>query len=281
MVLLSGDLFAQSVIQYPNSLSQFFNFYAFLNPAAMGTENKLDLRVGEQVHTGNYSRFRYFFAHAENTASNEDNTQGHAYGITFMNNREGNLLSLKRVYLHYAYHLPLTGRWRISGGISAGIINFSAEQTISASQISTFTLDGGLGLWLYSDKEKIGISSGQVLNNHLRVIHERIAIKRFYRFIYCRSFTLNSQIQVVPSVLLTFKKEGLDMDLNSTFVLHQKVRCGLSYRHHKGSAFIFGLQDLSLFNGSSNLTLSYNSPWPAPELGNIHAFEMIIAYMIR
>jgi type IX secretion system PorP/SprF family membrane protein len=281
MIFLSKDIFAQSVIQYPNSLSQFFNYYAFLNPAAIGTQNKFGLQVGEQAHTGNYSRIRYFFAHAEGTVNHKEHHRGHAYSVSFTNNREGNLLSIKRIYLQYAYHLALTDKWNISGGISAGLINFAAEQTSSSGQISSFAPDGGLGLWLYSDKEKIGISSAQILDRHLLVINERIPIQRFYRLIYSRNFTLTSELQWVPSALFTLKREGLDADVNGSIILKDKVLLGLSYRHHRGSAFIFGIKDLSVFNGLGNITLSYNPPWPAPQLGNIQAFEMIMSYTIR
>jgi type IX secretion system PorP/SprF family membrane protein len=277
LILLSEYASGQSTFQQPVTFSQFFNYYSFLNPAATGTESKNTFKVGNQFNSGLYTRIRCFFALAEHQFQKEKKT-GHGIGISFMNNKEGNLLDFNRVNVQYAVQIPLSEAWNLSSGISLGLINFHATQTGTSSDISSFALNGGLGLWLYRPKEKIGISSAQIFNNSIRVINETIPLKRFYRFIYSRTFTLSPSVKCISSVQSGINMAVRDADLNVSMLLNDLILTGVSYRFNRGSAYFVGIKDFSFMGGEVSATFAYNLLWPGVNPTNLQTVELVLSY---
>lgn len=197
-----------------------------------------------------------------------------------MNNKDGNLIAFKRVYLQYSYHLAISEKWKLATGVSAGFLNLSINQTATSRSVSSFTPDGTLGLYLYRDKEKIGFSSGQIFNNSIRVIYEQIPIQRFYTFFYSRHILLSPATELIPSVIFSTIK-GQTANLNLSVLLQDLFFFGLSYRYQKGSAYFLGLRDFVFLDGLCDFTVSYNAPWPASNLGNIQTFELVLSYKIK
>lgn len=279
VLLLSGNAFGQNTFEYPTTFSQFFNHYPLLNPGATGTESRAVFRTGNQFNSDLYNRIRCFFALAEFQLNKDKNL--HAMGLSFMNNKEGNLLDFNRAYFQYAFHLSLSEEWKLSSGITLGFLNFSAEQTSSSARISSYAPDGSLGLWLYRDKEKIGFSFAQMFDKSLRVINEQILINRFYRMIYSRSFSLSPYIKFIPAAQLAINKKLREADLNTSFLLKDLVMIGVSYRFDKGTAYFFGLNNFLFLGNPLDLSFSYNTLWPSSNLSNIQTFELILAYKLQ
>lgn len=281
LILVSIYSFGQSRFQYPTALSQFFTTYPLINPASTGAEGKLALRIGEQTNAGYYSRIRTVCALSEIAFKIKSRKSHHALGLSFLSNKEGNLLSFTRAYIQYAYHLAISNDWKLAAGASTGFLNLSIDQTATSGSVSSFAPDGSLGLYLYRDKEKIGVSAGQVLNKSIRVITEQIPIQRFYTFFYSRDLLLSPSAKLIPSLIFSLRKEGLTADINASVLLQDVFFFGISYRYQRGSAYFIGIRNLAFLGGHNDLTVSYNAPWPAANLGNIQTFELVFAYKIK
>lgn len=281
LLLVSIHSFGQSRFQYPTSLSQFFTTYPLINPASIGSEDKLILRIGEQTNAGYFSRIHTIFALSEIALKTKSRKSHHALGLTFTNNKEGNLISFTRTYFQYAYHIEISEKWKLAAGISTGFLNLSIDQTITSGSVSSFAPDGSLGLYLYRDKEKIGFSGGQVLNQSIQVIAERIPIQRFYTFFYSRHIHLSPSATLIPSFVFSLRKEGITADLNVSMLLQNLFFVGVGYRYQRGSAYFIGLRNIAFLGGLNDFTVSYNAPWPAANLGNIQTFELVFAYKLK
>lgn len=281
LFFITASVFSQTTLQYPVSFSQFFNQYSMLNPAATGCNTRVGFAAGEQVYAGYYSRVRSFFASADYSLKKDLKLPRQALGLSFMNSKEGTILSFNRAYLQYAYHLPVSEHLSISAGASLGFLNFHADQTSTSGSVSSFAPDGSVGLMVASEKHRAGVSSAQLFNKPLTVIAERIPIKRFYRFYYSGRFRISPTVIFLPMMLYTWKAERSDLDLNTSFLLHELVTVGVSYRYQRGSSYFFGLNNLLFMGGQTSMMVSYNAPWPAGTLGNIQSVEIVLSYALK
>ncbi|WP_028978307.1 PorP/SprF family type IX secretion system membrane protein [Sporocytophaga myxococcoides] len=279
VLILSVDLNAQNNFLYPIPFSQYFNYQSFINPAATALDNKAALRLGERLNAAPFNRIRTFFAIGEFSLKN-DAGAGHGIGLSIMSHKEGPLFSINRVYAQYAYHLNISEEWKFSSGASFGYLNFSVDPSPTSAGVSSYSPDGSIGLLLYRDIERIGISSSQIFNNSIEVISKPIPVKRYYNFFYLREIIVSPGSTFIPSVLYTLKNERSELDVSGSFLMNNILFAGLSYQLNKGTAYFLGIKDFNFLSGYTDLTFSYNSPWPSKNLRNIHSFEIMLAYKL-
>lgn len=280
IIFLSFEVHAQSNFLYPPGFSQFFNYQSFINPSATGKDNKLSLLAGERLNAGYFSRIRTFFATGE-YARKKDEGSGHGFGLSFMNHKEGSLFSFNRMYVQYAYHLSVSENWKISGGISLGLLNLSVDPTPTSQGVSSFAPDGSVGFLFYRDKEQIGVSSSQILDRSIELLSQPLPIKRYYRFLYSRKIKLAPRTTFTPWLFYTRKKERAELDIHGSFLIEDLIFAGLSYQLQRGTVYFLGVRDFSFLGGLTDLTVSYSVPWPSTNLGNIQTVEIVMAYKLK
>ncbi|MBO9701392.1 MAG: PorP/SprF family type IX secretion system membrane protein [Sporocytophaga sp.] len=280
IILLSLVSHAQNNFLYPPVFSQFFNYQSLVNPSATGRYDKLSMLAGERLNAGYFSRIRTFLAIGE-YARKKDEGSGHGFGLIFMNHKEGSLFSFNRMYAQYAYHLALSENWKISGGVSLGLLNLSVDPTPTSQGVSSYAPDGSIGFLFYRDKEQIGVSSSQIFNRSIELLSQPLPIKRYYKFLYSRKMELTPHTSFTPWFFYTMKKERSELDITGSFLIDDLFFLGLSYQLQRGTVYFLGIRDFSFLEGLTDLTVSYSLPWPSINLGNIQTFEIVLAYKLK
>jgi len=172
------------------------------------------------------------------------------------------------VLVTFAYRI-IFQESKLAFGIQAGI----KYRDIFWSQIKPYNLDdpivwatvknkvvpdANIGLYYYSKKYYIGISSKQLLQNEMSVVnvHGRSEYTKLIRHFYGMagvSFRLSDDILIRPSILAKFVIHAPpQLDLNLSCILANNLLIGTSYRTEKAMSFMVE------FNLTENLRLGYS-----------------------
>jgi len=168
------------------------------------------------------------------------------------------------VYGSFAYHLPVFGKDKngehkghISFGLQGGVSNWSADwsqlslenptdPTFQNMQPNRWLPNFGLGVYLYTPKWFVGISSPMLVNNALRRDNDpSLPVAQQYRHYYFTAggaIPLGTQDFVLRPTML-IKHVGLlnrniqnrvgaptEFDLDLSLVIHQMYTAGISFR---------------------------------------------------
>jgi type IX secretion system PorP/SprF family membrane protein len=118
--------------------------------------------------------------------------------------------------------------------------------------------DAAFGMYYYSSKYYVGISSKQLFQNQTGIvkINGEEQFKKLLRHFYGMAgaaFKVSDQVIFRPSVLVKFVKNAPpQMDLNASFQIAGSFWVGASYRTEKAMSF------MTEFNVSDNLRIGYS-----------------------
>jgi len=255
-------LHAQQQGQY----SQYMMNYFLVNPAAAGTEDFADVKLGyRQQWTGVEGSPQNYYVSAH-TPLNKMHSHmrklrrkadpHHTIGGMFSGQKLG-LLSHNSGYLSYAYNMPLTKSIHASMGIVAGFNQVTLDnsnlnwgdnipdptETNANNNQSNIKPDLGLGLWLYSSTFFVGVSSMQIIQNKLEfssVSGGDGMLNRHYYITGGVKIKASDAIKVIPSVFLKHTATAYQMDLNTKVRFKDLVWGGVSYRSSDAVVFLAG-----------------------------------------
>ena len=211
IVWSKGNLQAQQMPQY----SQYtFNDY-MINPAVAGTHNYLQVRA--------FSRMQWLGIDGSPqtysiSAYGPTKDQPMGYGGYIYGDYTGP--TSKLVFKgSYAYNIPINSSIRISGGLSAGGIQYKIDGTqletrdpdnvIDGAVRSQFVPDASAGIYVYSTYFFAGVSAHQLLGNKLSKIAPAgdtiKGINRLKQHFYLAggyNFIMNRDLLIQPSLLV-------------------------------------------------------------------------------
>ena len=310
LTLAVGQALAQQRAQYTQYVLN--NYLA--NPAVAGIETYTDLRTGYRnqwlgvegapttlnitIHgsLGNYSSSsnrnlrpsRNGFARKNKYKKARPH---HGLGGLLQRDQAG-LLKVSTVNGSYAYHLPLSGYFTLSSGISAGISQYSVDLAaarpinsydpyLSGTRLSNTKLDLGLGLWLYSPDFYIGLSGAQLVRSKADVSNgdapSLSLLPHFYATTGMRLQT-SRDLMLIPSVMV--KKTALAspaIDLNFRALYNQRVWGGISYRLKDAWAAMAGVN----INHLIDVGYSYDVPTSAMNQISVGSHEIILGLKLN
>ena len=188
----------------------------------------------------------------------------------------------------YSYRIKLSRKGTLSMGIQGGFNNIRSDYTRLnlksqndpnlTGVITKFNPNIGAGLFYYQKDLYVGFSVPQLVNNNVLDLEGNGSLSTQLRYYYVLagfSKKLSNNVKVLPSTLLRIQEQApFSFDLNATFVLHDVVGLGVSYRlnegvvglfelqlnenFHVGYAYDFTTSDLSRFsNGSHEIMINY------------------------
>ena len=294
-----------------------------INPAVAGIENYTDIKISHRhqwtgidgapvtTYLTIQGPLHKSMEKRENPTSfhpNRANPRGEQYwndytatdphagiGLTILNDKTGPLNRFS-VTAAYAYHLPLTQKISISGGIAAGIQNiglntsklYFGENTgidpaiVGTGVLNTLKGDINAGLWLYSPTFFAGIAAQNIVpasfafnNDTIKRQTSRLVAHLFFTAGY--RFLLTEDINFLPSIMVKYLQPGvISYDVNAKCQYRDFLWVGASYRYKDGYATMLGLNINSLLN----ISYAYDQTTSGlkPVAGGSH--EIVLGFLI-
>jgi type IX secretion system PorP/SprF family membrane protein len=234
--------------------TMYLSFHTPINKPTKGTRRGGSSRVGglrRRTPTasgglsrpGNTNRFYTGFAH-------------HGLGGLIHTDRTG---PLRRTSLlaSYAYHLPVTRRINVAGGLSTGLIRNSVDipylRMVNPSDpairadLNENLMDMNLGLWVYSQDFFVGMSGAQLIpaRSDFRSTASPDGpgkLQKHYFLTGGYRFRVSDQFHVIPSVMAKLAQPSpVSFDVNLRAIYADRVWVGASYRHQDAIVALLGL----------------------------------------
>lgn len=249
--------------QQQGQYSQYMLNYFLINPAVAGTEDFLDIRLGYRNQWSGLSgapKNYYVSGHMplnkihdrhDRKFHNKMTEPYHVLGGMVTGQNAG-AISQNSAYITYAFHLPLTKVWTMSMGAMAGAIQYRLNSekldygdnmgdNATTNYNNTIKPDLGLGVWLYSRKYFVGLSTMQLFSNRFGNGQDPGRLERHFYLTGGTNIKLNRELQLVPSLLLrTALPNAYQVDLNAKLKFMNLCWAGVSYRHQDAVVILAG-----------------------------------------
>lgn len=296
------SLFAQTK---PNLNHYLYNYY-LINPAVAGIEDFVDIKSSFRsqwnglegapetltltIH-GNIEGHSKVNPPKEKNPSIDEYTVDldgynarphHGIGGMIMADRIGPF-SKMQVNGSYAYHIPLSKKYRLAAGLSMGLTQNRLDQNkitlhdpddiaVSGERYSNINPDLGFGLWFYSRALFAGVSGAQLLKYNQAYGDYIQTEKESYRhFIFTAGYKFYAGYDLIltPSIVAKWLSPApLVIDYNLVISFINRVSLGFTYRNNNefilssrfvasplvefGYAFDFGSATVDRFNSGSH-----------------------------
>jgi type IX secretion system PorP/SprF family membrane protein len=248
--------------QQQGQYSQYMMNYFLINPGVAGAEDFIDIRAGYRMQWAGLQgapRNYYLSGHmplnkVHNKMSRGQYTNAHhTMGAIFSGQTLG-LLTHNTAYLSYAYHLPLSKKAVLSMGAIAGMNQFSVDQNKanwgdnnydgSIAGMKKTNFDAGVGLWFYTKKVFIGLSSMQIAQNKVdfgTTVQGSGILNRHFYLTGGYKIKIDDYWTVIPSVLFKGSTAAYQVDINTKVRYRDLFWAGASYRRTDAIAFLTGV----------------------------------------
>ncbi len=267
--------------RYPVQFTQFFRTLSFINPALPDDKGKLTTGFYNQFFRGPFNQLNTTMGELGYNLSREDKRTRNIVGLNMISDKEGTLLRYTSAYLRYAIHLPISSTWKMAAGISAGLVNFSADQTVSSRPVSSYSPDVLLGIGLYSERNKLGISVGQIPNGTLRTDQASIKLPLYLNLFFQKKIPLSRRLELLPALMVRLKNTQVfpvNADANVRIIISKLLLGGINYGYFRGLSFHAGLNELKFLSNPLNITFSYNTSYLSNSLSGMESMEVSVQY---
>ena len=192
----------------------------------------------------------------------------------------------------YAYHIPLSKKYRLSAGLSLGMIRTNLDHSkitlqdpndvaISGEQYSNTNPDLGLGLWFYSRSLFIGISGDQLFKYNMsfgEYIQSEKESYRNYNLTGGHKFYAGYEVIIIPSVTMNWiPPQPVVIDYNLVFSFINRVSVGLTYRSNNE----FVLSSRFIANPWFELGYAFDYGGAAVDRYNTGSHELYLGLRLR
>lgn len=268
-VLFAGKTFAQQDPMY----TQYMENMMTINPAYAGSKDILSMMVvsrDQWVTMADAPDTRTFMLHSPISNTNM------GLGLSFLYDRIGPIRQTG-LYFDYSYTLRFSNQRNLALGLKAGVNFYEAGLTdlltndpndpVFANDINrNFLPNFGVGAFYHTDRYYLGLAIPKLIKNAINkndfsVEHlNREQIHIFFMAGYV--FDVNRIIKFKPSVLSRFViNSPISFDLNSTFMIYDRLWLGAMYRIGDSFGGLFQIQV------NDHLKIGYSYDLPISRLG--------------
>ncbi len=240
--------------QVPSYTQYMFNDY-LINPAVAGTFNYFQMRANTRIQWVGITDAPRTMSIAGYGPFKERDM---GYGGYIYNDVTGpeSRMSLGG---SYAYNIAINDEWRISGGLSIGIMQYKLDGTsmtfddelydpvMPGGVESRIIPDASVGIYANTTYYYVGVSAHQLLGNKYNIHEETDSIQgisRLTQHVYLSGgamFILNKDFVITPSALIKYTSPGLiQAEINASVTYQRMVWGGLSYRTGDAIAVMAG-----------------------------------------
>ncbi len=313
-ILARGIAFAQ---QEPQLSQYMLNSYLY-NPAVAGIEDYMDVKLSyRKTYAGiPGSPNTYFLTGHKAVNQKELNKEDlgalpmrgastirfktdqprkirHGVGATFYHDQAG-LLQRTFGSAGYAIHMPVSRKFYLSAGATAGlsVFNFDGNSAVNLTGSGDKSLVNGtatavpelkLGALLYSDNFYVGLSTGQLAQNKLKLSNFNTADSKLNTHYYLSTgyrIALNEEFDVIPNALLKFSRPTVTADLGAKVRYRGNFWAGAAFRaaNAKKSTDVDAIYGIVGFTLLDYLDLGYSFDFTASALdaGSSGSHEIVV-----
>lgn len=247
IVLLVHSLQAQQLPQY----TQYMLNEMAINPAVAGKDNYADMRSNNRYQwVGMTDAPRTYMLTLHSPLKNRNMGLGtHIYtDIVGPTRRVG-------ISLAYAYHIKITGKTKVSLGISAGIqqwgidghklhLHDAGDENLLTQYQTKIVPDFGAGLYIHNEKWYIGFSAPQLYQSPIKLYENGDAKGTLVtHFILNGAYKIKitDDFKVEPSFLIKYANPTpTEIDLGARVIYQEQIWLGVGYRHNDAVTALLG-----------------------------------------
>jgi type IX secretion system PorP/SprF family membrane protein len=187
--------------------------------------------------------------------------------------------------LSYAYRLELAGG-TLGLGASVGMLQdgvngadyiseSSGDVVIPNADEKAAGFDFGAGLFYRSEKMYFGFSSTHVNEPLIESSMELIAVQRHYYLTAGYAYTLNSQMELKPSLFVKNDGANTSVDINALMEYNNRFWGGVNYRLSESAALLMGMH----LNESLRFGVAYDVPMT--DVSTAGSVEFMLGYCFK
>lgn len=268
----------------PYYTQYMFNDY-LVNPAVAGTHNYFQVRAN--------SRIQWIGMDGPRTMSiaayGPFKERNMGYGGYVYNDVTGpeSWTSLGGTY---AYNIAINEAWRISGGLSLGMMQYKLDgqklqmdediydPVIPQGVESRTIMDATAGVYVWTSYYYVGLSAHQLLGNKYGIETDSIkGISRLTQHVYLSggaNFILNKEFFLTPSALIRYSAGLFQAEINAKVIYNRIVWGGLSYRTGDAIAVMAGYN----YENKIYIGIAYDLPLSDIRQYTAGTMEVMIGY---
>lgn len=246
------------VNNYPVSFTQYAQQLPVVNPAATVSSNEWETSVSNRRNTGFWRNNQTYWAYGAFRIQPKKANNFHGLGLSLYYDKEGSYLKRYRGYMQYAYHIPLSESWKISAGVSLGMMTYLVgNENYEGGSASNW--DGSLGLLLSGKTSYLGFSIAQLPQTKVQPIYETTVLARYYQIVAGKEVEIGKQYRWKNNInLRLLKRQDPDLYLQSGLLWNQTVGLYGLYRWNKQFSLLLGLEKIEWEKMWLKLFFSYD-----------------------
>lgn len=280
LLLLKGS--AQQTAQYSQYIFNHFGHH----PSLAGWRDCMEFRLGIRTQWVKFPGApKTAFANF-NTVLNRKKKgylrTRHGVGANVENDQMGPF-GITRLYLAYAYHVPLNRRYKFSMGLYAGIEQFKMDVSkITLENYRDPAITGNSSvivypevwpsLFLYSNDFYIGATLRQMLLNRIKKVTVDGRLRHEVNITSGKRFKAGRNTDMIPSVCLKWTYISAPaLDINFMFDFNNRFMLGASWRNTDA---LVGMARINL--GSFSLGYAFDFTTSKIKYGSSNTHEVIL-----
>lgn len=268
---------AQSI--YPVFMEQFDNGYHFTNPATP-LNNNFEFIFTDKKYYGLFENIgvNYFSSRLKiNSKSNKINV----LGVNFTHEFDGDFLNRNRGNFNYLFQTKVKETAYIGLGMSVGFFNYFVKSTNLNNGVSVLLPDINTGIWYRNKSMNIGFAINQLSSPSDRLFVRTLQLSRFYIFNADYKLQVNSHFNIKPGFIFRKFSKQNTFDLNVISTYNNLINFGINWKIKRGTAFIFGVDNIKIFNQYFGVTASYSVQKISNFSFNSNQFEICLKFLIQ
>lgn len=249
IILSLKSVRAQQNAQFTQYLFNQFGHH----PALAGWRDCIEFRAGVRTQWVNYpgapkTAFANF--HTSLTRKKKGYLKSkHGIGANIESDQSGPF-GMTRIYLAYAYHVPLNRKFKLSMGLFAGLQQYKLDvgkitledyrdNAIPGKNNVFVYPDVWPSIFLYSNDFFAGFTIRQVLRNKIKKITDDSRLRHHYTITAGKRFKVDHNIDIIPSFNFKWASvSAIDLDLNVMFDFSNRFSLAAAWRNTDALAIL-------------------------------------------
>lgn len=271
---------AQTGDDNPIVFDQFFQNYYLLNPASSDSSDRVQVSIGNRSLIGLFEGVnRLYVDGSVRLQRNPASSQFSRIGLLVIAYNDGAFIKRTRAYARYSWSTRLGVRSSISGGLAAGVVNYSFLGSQAGGGGASTAFDVNIGVWYIRRKLKVGVSYQQMTRSVIAPVNQKFELIPYLNFnaIYTSYLSAHIILHTHAYIRLQSQKK-YDVQLAPVFLINEKIETGVNLRYKRGVAVLFGVKSISI--GEGNLRFMGSFLFSTRKLANNfdNAFELSAGY---
>ncbi|MDF2450243.1 MAG: putative rane protein [Bacteroidota bacterium] len=235
--------------QLPINTNYVLNGYAF-NPAVAGSKPHAVASINYRDQWAGFQDApKTYMVSLHSPVGKQKKT---AMGALISSDNAG-LLSRTTGYLTFAYHIKVNETYKLGLGVSAGMVQYriklydakvadTGDDLLTGNILSNNVFDSNGGLYFYSDKLFVGVSTYQYIGNKITWKDSQSNLSQHMYAALGYTFLLSKKISLQPTLLVKFNSPApVQPELGMRLIYKNNFWIGGSYRTNESASALFGL----------------------------------------